>query len=450
MSDPVPPRAQPAEQTEHKGAAPSPARAALCLFFDLESTGLHLGFAEVVEIAAVACMVGTDGAWRLLGNSPQCQGAASHFHRLIRPSRRMPKKLETLTGLSNAVLEERGIAFQQAIWDWTAWLHAVTSAANRQGVTEVWLVGHNAMFYDLPLLLSQGARAVAALERGWPGARERFPAAAGGSQAGPDRVLLEGLGVVTGVVDTLQLSRRLAAYGLFAPSSHRLGSLYQEVVGRRLSGAHSARGDTLGMLELCSRPPFHEAFVRSLHGGESVAVSMPEALARARRRMASGPRVTNNVQGGEAGRRKSGGRPNRVAAARKRTSTAVVPRVGGDGEQKRPCRRSFLPRKSSAGRGPPPEAWGPGRTLGGLGGHPPPRAQEASPLPHLLGAARAVAPAEVVPYSKALKSSSRTPTAQEATARGAGSMPDQVPTLPTRRWKRGVLRTRVPDLRKSS
>jgi len=447
--DPAPSCVRPAEQTEHKGAVSSQAREALCIFFDLESTGLYLPFAEVVEVAAVACVVGSDGAWHLLGDGPHCQGTSSHFHRLIRPSRRMPRTVEKLTGLSNTVLEQRGISFEKAVWGWTAWMHAVVAVANARGISEVWLVGHNAIYYDLPLLLSQGSRHASTHELGRP----RPGGAAKHNQTGPGRVLLEGLGVITGVVDTLQLSRRLAAYGLFTPTSHRLGSLYQDIVGRQLSGAHSARGDTLGMLDLCTRPPFHEAFVRALLGGESVAVSMPEALSRARRRMASGPRVTCNESGGEVGRRRSGGGGFRssskppVGGSTKRTSTAALCSAG-DMEQKRPCRRSFFPRKSAASCRPSPEAWGRGQKLGSSleGKHQPPRARGTSPppLPHLLGAPRAAAATEVGAKADIR---TRTPEAQEAEAlsggcgRGNHRGVDDVPASRTRRWMRGVLRT---------
>eukprot|EP00444_Apocalathium_aciculiferum_P000500 CAMPEP_0183398758 /NCGR_PEP_ID=MMETSP0370-20130417/11473_1 /TAXON_ID=268820 /ORGANISM="Peridinium aciculiferum, Strain PAER-2" /LENGTH=216 /DNA_ID=CAMNT_0025579811 /DNA_START=35 /DNA_END=681 /DNA_ORIENTATION=+ len=207
--------------------------AVLCIFFDFETTGLHLPFTEIVEIAAVARIFGTDGLWHdLPGNE------SATFRRLIKPSKKLPKKIQRLTGLCNELLEREGLDFRTALGAWTAWLRQIEHrAACAQGTIEVWMVGHNILAYDLPLLAAQDGRE-----------RRRDQWRDGGGNVWQAPPLFEGVEQLTGFVDTLHLSRQLAASGCFQPQGgHGLVALHSSIVGRPLASAHTALGDSLGV-----------------------------------------------------------------------------------------------------------------------------------------------------------------------------------------------------------
>lgn len=246
-------------------AAEKPKSPVLCIFFDLESTGLYLRFSEIIELAAVARILNADGSWRCFDRN---------FRTLVRPSRRLPKRIELLTGLSNALVAHQGTDFRAAMCNWTSWLQYVASVAASHEVEQVWLVGHNVLGYDLPLLVAQDARE-----------RRREELRTKGLWRAP--MIFEGLGGLSGFVDTLRLSRKLAALGHFSPPSHKLAALHSFVLGRSLRGAHTAYGDALGLADLCATSPFQEAFVAAVSGERPILVGARIALRTARERGSS-------------------------------------------------------------------------------------------------------------------------------------------------------------------
>lgn len=232
--------------------------AQLCIFFDLEATGLHLQSAEILEIGATARLLLPGNMWRTIRED---------FHTLVRPRRKPPAKVLRLTGLTASRLQCEGVDFRVALFAWQAWLQRAEQQASavvgEGNIVDVWLVAHNGQHYDLPLLLAQHAR-----DRQTD---VRISAS----------TLFDCLRRLGGFVDTLQLSRRLAALGHFSPPSHKLTILHDYVVGQTLTGAHSALGDARGLATLCMQQPFSDAFVLAVHGGTQIASPAFSAIAKA-------------------------------------------------------------------------------------------------------------------------------------------------------------------------
>mmetsp|Transcript_89166 Transcript_89166/g.147623 ORF Transcript_89166/g.147623 Transcript_89166/m.147623 type:complete len:446 (-) Transcript_89166:138-1475(-) len=235
----------------------------LCIFFDLEATGLYLPFAEVIELSAVARVLSPSGEWH---NAGSCNDA--EFHVLVRCLRRLPKKIARLTGLSEARLQSHGVPFRAALGGWFAWLRRISAVvANSGGVSATWLIAHNGLGYDLPLLAAQERRVRQHEQRSFGGLLNNIG-------------LVEGLSIFSGIVDTLRLSRQLSRHGQFKPSSHKLSVLHQFLVGRPLAQAHTARGDAIGLADLCKQPPFHNVLVAAINGRASAALSLSCAIAQ--------------------------------------------------------------------------------------------------------------------------------------------------------------------------
>jgi len=235
----------------------------LCIFFDLEATGLYLPFAEVIELSAVARVLSPSGEWH---NAGSCNDA--EFHVLVRCLRRLPKKIARLTGLSEARLQSHGVPFRAALGGWFAWLRRISAVvANSGGVSATWLIAHNGLGYDLPLLAAQERRVRQHEQRSFGGLLNNIG-------------LVEGLSIFSGVVDTLRLSRQLSRHRQFKPPSHKLSVLHQFLVGRPLAQAHTARGDAIGLADLCKQPPFHNVLVAAINGRASAALSLSCAISQ--------------------------------------------------------------------------------------------------------------------------------------------------------------------------
>jgi len=244
---------------------------ALCIFFDLEATGLFIQYAEVVEIASVARLLSSEGLWQDSSWSP----TGGEFRILVRPKKKLPRKIARMTGLSNAQLQRDGVRFQAAIGAWVAWLRSETAAVDKARGKHIplWLIGHNAMTYDLPLLVAQDRR-------------EHLSSAAATLYVPPCPVApFEGVDNLAGVLDTLRISRALAKArksskdvlsmgrrlqhrqsGQSSKTSHALGALYRRALGHPLPAAHSALGDARGLAAICSRSPLHHAVFSAVAG----------------------------------------------------------------------------------------------------------------------------------------------------------------------------------------
>eukprot|EP00746_Dinoflagellata_sp_MGD_P032808 gnl/MRDRNA2_/MRDRNA2_17818_c0_seq1.p1 gnl/MRDRNA2_/MRDRNA2_17818_c0~~gnl/MRDRNA2_/MRDRNA2_17818_c0_seq1.p1 ORF type:complete len:391 (-),score=51.04 gnl/MRDRNA2_/MRDRNA2_17818_c0_seq1:62-1234(-) len=227
---------------------------ALCVFLDLETTGLNPQHAEVIQLGAVA---------RFFVNKtlqlPSQEG--NDFSILVKPTltKRIPKKIVKLTGISDAMLKRDGFSFLDATRAFAIWIEGRLNACREIiGSSDVsiplWLVGHNIVDFDLPLLISQDTWEV-----------RRHQCQEGSEYHGVFEALA---GVWAGVVDTLQLSRALSECTSldFHPTSHALGHLHRFVVKAPLENAHNALGDALGVAAICGQPPFWEAFQAAILG----------------------------------------------------------------------------------------------------------------------------------------------------------------------------------------
>jgi len=237
------------------------AAAALCVFFDLETTGLDPCFAEVIEIAAVARLLLPSGAWHRL-RSPS--GTEAEFRELVTPSCKLPKKISRLTGISNECLLRAGQNFTTAMSVWQLWLQktvrvAESLAASLVGSVQVgcWLVGHNSLGFDLPFLVSQHAREQRLKARSTCGLHPIAP-------------LFEGLIDFAGLVDTLRLSRSMARNSMFKPPALTLQALHSHLLKRPLPAAHTALGDTRGLAEICMQEPMCQTLLTAIRNSNGI------------------------------------------------------------------------------------------------------------------------------------------------------------------------------------
>jgi DNA polymerase III epsilon subunit-like protein len=239
------------DKTSERGAK-------LCIFFDLEATGLFPQEAEILEIGATARLLCPQGKWAVVGDN---------FHCLVRPCRKPPRKVLKLTGLTIPRLESEGVNFRMALFKWQTWLQHVEQLASAAVCEfrnlDVCIVAHNGLRYDIPLLLAQDAR---------DNRRTLRMSAAN---------LFDCLHHLTGIVDTLELARRLRAEGHLSQRSLKLAVLHESLVGLPLAGAHSALHDAVGLAAVCTHEPFHEAFLSSVCSSGQVAMTVHSALATA-------------------------------------------------------------------------------------------------------------------------------------------------------------------------
>lgn len=163
-----------------RAAASGRNQSTLCVYFDLEATGLYPQEAEVLKLAATARLLSPEGIWISVGDD---------FHSLVLQ----------LTSLTMSRLQREGVNFRNALFKWQAWLQQAEQRASvatgDTGSVNVWLVAHNGERYDLPLLLAQDAH------------EEQRTLKLSAAN------LFDCLHHLEGIVDTLQLSRKLAAQG---------------------------------------------------------------------------------------------------------------------------------------------------------------------------------------------------------------------------------------------
>lgn len=230
----------------------------LCAFLDLESTGLFLKHAEVIEVGAVCRLLRPDGAWTPGGS----------FRQLVAPRRGPGRKVRSLTGLSNKLLRKQGRGFQEVLAAWREWLRR---EAQGLAADEICLVGHNILAYDLPLLLAQHRREERVLQLRSCG-HGRLPH------------LFEDVPGLFRVLDTLRLSRQLAKEGTLAVTKHSLSALHMALLQRPLPHGHTALGDAEGLAALCREGPLAEGLRSALADGKSAALlPVADALQLARR-----------------------------------------------------------------------------------------------------------------------------------------------------------------------
>ncbi len=117
--------------------------------FDLETTGLHASKHEIIEIGAVR----VDAA----------AGTEEHFQMLVKPRKKIPKKIRELTGITQQMVDRDGVALEKAMAEFTAFIEDLP------------LVAFNAEFDMAFLNRASGGvnnRSICALEmsrRAWPG-----------------------------------------------------------------------------------------------------------------------------------------------------------------------------------------------------------------------------------------------------------------------------------------
>lgn len=274
----------------------------LCAFFDFEATGLHVNYAEIVEIATIVRLLLPDGTWQ-----PLRDGSCNDFRILVRPTQgKLPRKVAQLTGLSNSQLQRDGCDFRAAVTAWLAWLRAQVAkvAAATVGSVELWLVGHNVLGYDLPLLLAQDARERQVEMRRTCGLRY-FEG------------LFQDFDACTGFVDSLRLSRALARSGKLRTPSHRLEALHHSTLGRPLASAHTALGDAKGLLDVCAELPFCTALALAIADARATphlsgcgAVLLCDALASARLKVSRATWAVDPLRRRWSGRRMSRAEPS--------------------------------------------------------------------------------------------------------------------------------------------
>ena len=102
------------------------------LVLDTETSGLRFDADEIIELAAVTVEMGTEG--------PEITGEYDHLIRLS-PGVRLDRRIEELTGITQAALEQEGISKASACSDFAALL----------GGQKTLLVAYNAHF-DLSFL----------------------------------------------------------------------------------------------------------------------------------------------------------------------------------------------------------------------------------------------------------------------------------------------------------
>eukprot|EP00930_Biecheleria_cincta_P070431 TRINITY_DN58067_c0_g1_i1.p1 TRINITY_DN58067_c0_g1~~TRINITY_DN58067_c0_g1_i1.p1 ORF type:complete len:483 (-),score=43.24 TRINITY_DN58067_c0_g1_i1:39-1487(-) len=315
---------------------------ALCVFFDLETTGLNIRQADVIEVAAIARLMLPGGSWH------QRDQPSHKFSMLVRTSKTIPRAITRLTGITNDDVEKHGVTFHIAMLAWQSWirqeLHSASEAfavasqddayGNGEAVPlELWLVGHNILNYDIPVLASQDAR-------------RRRQEVQDSCSLVCEPCLFEGLCSFIGVADTLRMARSVTRTNkgdwgrVPAPTSHKLGCLHSYILGKALEGAHTALGDAIGVAELCARKPLQQALHTAILGAHAnkrdvksryapAGLPLPNALLHSRHLRAD--IVSTGVQPRQFPKRERGSRRN----ARKSTASClrkVVSRTVQNGE----------------------------------------------------------------------------------------------------------------------
>ncbi|PFH31667.1 exonuclease [Besnoitia besnoiti] len=223
-------------------------RGALCFFWDLETTGLEIASCEITQIGCVPRLF-REGRWERLAvpglqetDTPVASEEAA-FSAYIRIKGSIPKVVQELTGITESLLEQKGIPLSSALLKWAVWVRAV---AGRCPSVPIWFVAHNGSAFDVPVLLRQEADAKAA-------------AAAGLFPVGCFFRDVE----CAFTVDTLALSRALP-WPDKREQSHSLSLLFSQLTGkgREKDQEHNALGDCLVLAELMEKEPFLSAWQR--------------------------------------------------------------------------------------------------------------------------------------------------------------------------------------------
>jgi len=136
---------------------------------------------------------------------------------------------------------------------------AESLAASLVGSAQVgcWLIGHNSLGFDLPLVVAQHTREQRLRARSTCGLHRIAP-------------LFEGLLDFAGILDTLRLSRSMARSGIFKPPAFNLQALHSHVLRRPMPAAHTALGDARGLAEICMQEPMCHTLVAAISGSNCI------------------------------------------------------------------------------------------------------------------------------------------------------------------------------------
>ena len=172
---------------------------------DLETSGFSFRLDDLIEIGAVSA------------TTNNC------FSQIITPSKPLSSKITRITGITNALIKQQGVAPKSAALQFYGWL------AMQGSCKEVIFVGHNIIKFDMPFLIHFFWKL---------GLLEMFKCAK--------------------VIDTLAIVKTNAE--LKKRKQTKLGTLVELACGEPIVGAHRALADARGNLQLIQSAWFQEKF----------------------------------------------------------------------------------------------------------------------------------------------------------------------------------------------
>ena len=123
------------------------------IVLDLETTGLDANRHEIIEIAAIRYQKGTD--------------THKTFQSLVKPTRKVPKKITELTGITQEMLVESGHALPNTLVDFASFIGQLRLVTFNAEFDMAFLHTANAK-HGLPALLNPVSCALKMARRAWP------------------------------------------------------------------------------------------------------------------------------------------------------------------------------------------------------------------------------------------------------------------------------------------
>ncbi|KFG59597.1 exonuclease [Toxoplasma gondii RUB] len=221
---------------------------ALCFFWDLETTGPCNHRCEITQIGCVPRLF-RNGYWERVARGSLCDDATKTpgerhvFSAYIRIQRGIRADVKELTGITEELLNEKGIPLEAALLKWSSWVQRIAASVPR-GVP-IWFVAHSGANFDIPVLLRHEQTLRRAVRRIFP-----------------TGCFLKHVGCKY-TVDTVVLSRALPWPNARA-QSHSLSMLHAQLTGksREKHQVHNAVGDSIALAEIMEKEPFLSAWQR--------------------------------------------------------------------------------------------------------------------------------------------------------------------------------------------
>lgn len=205
----------------------------ILVIVDLETTGFSMNYDHIIQIAAVVSNpnINTDLELQyhferqqslMVSDNNNYQSNVFEAYILPEPNYLISQKIESLTGITNNILQKRGLPFLEAWTRFQMWLSYLSSSNSNKPIV---IMAHNGKQFDIPFLHSELMR------------RNRHH-----NWASKSNILC--------FIDSLQLLRNESTFwnsnendNITKPNSFALGNIYKYLFNEEMSNAHNALYD---------------------------------------------------------------------------------------------------------------------------------------------------------------------------------------------------------------